>query len=312
MARPQILADRLDWNLLRTFMVIVEERGITRAAERLHLTQPAVSLALKRLEETLEQRLVTRGGGEFEVTEAGAAVYREATKIAGGLALLSASLRDVQQELSGHIHLLMVSRVPSPGFDEVLESFHARYPRVSFDLEVTTSAEIHRALLHRLTGLGICLMSAPVPGLQRQTFSRQSYSFYCGRSHRLFGKNNLPVDVLRDEPVVSFSSEQLNGSLAPIARFRHAHALRGKTIGVSATLDEVQRMVRSGLGIGCLPEHSVKDDVAAGLLFQLPPYEGVAHMESYLCWPEQGELSASESAFLMHAREYLAGARKHD
>lgn len=52
------LNDRLDWNLLRTFLVIVQERSFSRAAIRLHITQPAVSQALKRLEDTLGCTLV--------------------------------------------------------------------------------------------------------------------------------------------------------------------------------------------------------------------------------------------------------------
>ncbi|UJB29613.1 LysR family transcriptional regulator [Chromobacterium sp. Beijing] len=54
------LNDTLDWNLLRTYLVIVEERGISRAAARLHLTQPAISRSLQRLEEHLNMRLISQ------------------------------------------------------------------------------------------------------------------------------------------------------------------------------------------------------------------------------------------------------------
>lgn len=310
MLRPPIFADKLDWNLLRTFMVIVEEGGITRASERLHLTQPAVSLALKRLEEAMGCKLVSRGSGGFAVTSAGDAVYGKATQIYGSLSRLNVALSDAPEGLTGNLRLLLISRVPSPMFDEILEAFHARYPMVTYDLEVSTSAEIHQALLHKAAGLGICLMAAPVPGLLRETFTRQSYAFYCGRTHRLFGQINLPLDVLRDEDIVSFTSDQLDGSLSPITQFRRANAIRGKIVGVSASLDEVQRMVRSGLGIGCLPDHSVKDDLEAGLLFRLPPYEGVVQLESYLCWSESTPLTHAEQAFLTFAREYLAAQLK--
>lgn len=77
------LSNQLDWNLLRTFMVIVQEGSITAAAGRLLLTQPAVSLALKRLEERLGRRLIDRGPGRFEVTDAGEMIYREVVDIYG-------------------------------------------------------------------------------------------------------------------------------------------------------------------------------------------------------------------------------------
>jgi DNA-binding MarR family transcriptional regulator len=81
--RATALVRRLDWNLLRTFVVLVEAQGITRAAERLGLQQPTVSNALRRLEETLGRRLIDRSPGTFELTEAGGcSIARRSTSTA--------------------------------------------------------------------------------------------------------------------------------------------------------------------------------------------------------------------------------------
>src|SRR6266567_4083418 len=109
---PERFGRELDWNLLRTFMVVVQEGSITNAAMRLCLTQPAVSLALKRLEQRLKRRLIERGGGKFELTDTGKTIYREVRDIYGSItrfgALVSAA---PEEEMSGHVRLLMVSRV---------------------------------------------------------------------------------------------------------------------------------------------------------------------------------------------------------
>src|ERR1700753_4314815 len=84
----RFLNDRLDWNLLRTFLVIMQERSVSRAAARLHLTQPAVSQALKRLEDTLGRHLIHRRGPHFEPTRAGEEVYRIAIDIYGHISRL--------------------------------------------------------------------------------------------------------------------------------------------------------------------------------------------------------------------------------
>ncbi|PDT43132.1 LysR family transcriptional regulator, partial [Sinorhizobium fredii] len=68
---------KLDWNLLRTFTVVVEQGGITRAAEFMNLSQPTISSALKRLEDTTEKRLLHRRPGHFALTPAGETLYRE-------------------------------------------------------------------------------------------------------------------------------------------------------------------------------------------------------------------------------------------
>jgi hypothetical protein len=85
----------LDWNLLRTFLVIVEENGITAAANRLRLKQPTVSHALKRLEDRLGKRLAVRSPGAFEVTPAGALLYDAAVEIFSSVARLGVLVRDM-------------------------------------------------------------------------------------------------------------------------------------------------------------------------------------------------------------------------
>lgn len=79
----RLLNDRLDWNLLRTFRVIGQELSISRAAARLHLTQPAVSQALKRLEEQLGRQLIARRGPRFALTEVGEQIFELAARSTG-------------------------------------------------------------------------------------------------------------------------------------------------------------------------------------------------------------------------------------
>src|SRR5690606_23237506 len=116
----------LDWNLIRTFLAIVEENGITAAANRLRLKQPTVSNALRRLEDRLQKRLVRRGAGQFEITPAGMLLYNEAVEIFGSVSRLGVLIRDLDEEISGHVTLALASHVVSPVLDEVLSTFHQR------------------------------------------------------------------------------------------------------------------------------------------------------------------------------------------
>lgn len=75
--RSERLVWELDWNLLRTFVVIAEVKSITRAAEQLKLKQPSVSNALKRLEDRVGRRLVERDATRFELTEVGKLLYEQ-------------------------------------------------------------------------------------------------------------------------------------------------------------------------------------------------------------------------------------------
>ena len=75
------VARSLDWNLLRVFLVIAEERSISRAADVLQRTQPAISTALKRLEQNIGSKLVLRSATSFELTDAGSLLHRECKEV---------------------------------------------------------------------------------------------------------------------------------------------------------------------------------------------------------------------------------------
>lgn len=294
------LGNHLDWNLLRTFMVIVQERSITKAAVRLFLTQPAVSLALKRLEEKFGRTLIDRGPGRFILTAAGEAVYDEAVAIYGTISRLGTQVQEVKEEVNGHVHILMASRIQTAVLDRALRDFHRLHPQVTFRMDVMASADAHIALQQRVGSLAICLLREPIPGLMNEVFIHQTYRLYCGPDSRLFGR--VPIDIadLRQENFVSFTSDQIDGALSPLTLFRAREGFAGRIVGASANLEEVRRMIVYGLGIGPLPEHIAARDVAEGLLWELPPYEGVAPVNIHLVWNPQARMNRAERAFLDH------------
>lgn len=292
------LTQDLDWNLLRTFMVIVQEGGITAAAARLYLTQPAVSLALKRLEERLGRQLIERGGGTFRVTAAGEVLFSEVVEVYGAISRFGALIRDVQDDISGHVRILMTSRIQTALLDDLLRLFHQRHPQVTFRIDIMASADVHVALQQRVGTLGICLLREPIPGLTSEVFIHQTYRLYCGPDHRLFGKTGIDIAELRHENFVSFTSDQIDGALSPLALFRAREGFAGRVVGSSANLEEIRRLIVCGLGIGPLPEHIAAQDVAEGHLWPLPPDEGIAPIDVHIVWNPQGRYNRAERAFL--------------
>ena len=89
------LARELDWNLLRTFIVIAKSKSLTEAAEVLRLKQPTLSSALKRLESRVGKRLIDRSPGKFRLTTAGQVLEREAIEIHGAILRLGTLSIDV-------------------------------------------------------------------------------------------------------------------------------------------------------------------------------------------------------------------------
>lgn len=284
----------LDWNLIRTFLVIVEEKGITAAANSLSLKQPTVSNALRRLEQRLAKRLIVRAPGKFEVTPAGRLLYSEALEIFGSISRLSILIRDMDEDVSGHVTLAMASHVVSPILDEVLSTFHRSYPGATLGIDVLTSQDVVQAVRQRQASIGICLVHEKQPRLHYARLFREYFGFFCGPEHRLFGRTGLSLADLRGETSVSFKTDRLTDALRSVALVRAEAELEDRVVGVSSSLEEVRRMILAGLGIGPLPIHVANRDVEAGLLWRLPPYEAPPAIDIYVVTNPSTRLNRAE------------------
>jgi len=292
------LARKLDWNLLRTFMVIVQQGSITGAANELALTQPSVSNALKRLEERLGKKLIYRSPGRFELTEPGRLLFDECEEIFGTIVRLNVLMRDVREELTGHVNINMASHITSPLLDNTLAEFHARHPKVTFSMQVHKSRHVVRAVLQKEASFGLCLALEKQPRLDYTLLYRQHFGFFCGPGHRLFGQEPLSFSDLQYESLVSFHSDQIEDALRPVALLRIAENMQGAVVGTSSNLEEVRRMILNGLGIGPLPVHVVQRDVRDGLLWRLPPYDDRLTTAVYLVSNPRAHLSRAEAGLL--------------
>ncbi|WP_039018444.1 LysR family transcriptional regulator [Halocynthiibacter namhaensis] len=301
---PEKLIRELDWNLLRTFMFIVQEGSITFAAKRLMLRQPSVSQALKRLETRLNTVLIDRGPSHFRITPAGQVLYQECLDIFGSLARTIQTTQSTNDVVTGKVKLALLSRIESSFFDEILTDFHGENPEVSFDLEVMSSKAVQQAVLEKSASLGVCLVHEKHQMLQYQTLYRSHFGFYCGPTHPLFGLRSLTLDDLAGHTSISFRTDQLRDALRPIALLRAQHRLDDRVIGYTSHLGEAQRMIVAGLGFGPLPVHVAQRLVDAGRLWRLPPFADELAIDVHLVLHKSARLSRAEMAFveMMSAR----------
>jgi len=294
----RFLNDRLDWNLLRTYLVIGQEGSMSRAAARLHITQSAVSQALKRLEEQLDCVLIARSGRHFDLTETGEEVLRIAADIYGDVSRLGTVLESRHDDVVGKVRILTISGIQSVHYDEFLADFHESHPNVELEIEVMGSSDIISSLLQKTATVGVGLSRLPQPRLEQRVLFRERYGYFCGPRHPLFGQENLTLEQLVAERFVSFTSDQLGGNLSPLALFRDQQGFTGKIVASSTSFEEIHRLICAGFGIGCLPVHLVRRDVEQGLLWRLPPEEGVVDLDIRLLWNREQRMTQAETVFL--------------
>lgn len=303
---------QLDWNLLRTFMVVVEQRGISRAADFLGLKQPTISSALKRLEVATDQRLIVRKPNEFRVTRAGQVLYSQCSSIFGAISQLPSLLEVGGEELRGHISIGITSHVISDHFDAALHAFATSHPKVTISFNVAESEEIVARVTQNRTSLGICLMHKIPAGLKAEILYREYFGLFCGHQHPLFDRAEIALADLEGEPSVSFQTETDGGPLEPVARLRARAKIAAGWRGLSSNLHELRRMIVADIGIGALPLHVARRDVDLGRLRQLPPFDDLPLVNIYLVTNPVRRLSDAEAAFLSVCEEALTEADLED
>lgn len=293
----------LNWNLLRMFYVIAKEQSITKAAQRLGLSQPSVSNALQKLETQLECQLVFRDSRHFELTTRGDKIFQECRDIFHSAERINLLGRDAEEEERGRVRYLIVSNLISPMLDEMLRLYHQRHPSVVFQSEVKNSQSIVRSIQQNRATLGFCLLARPLVNLPSIRLFRREFGLFCGQTHPLFGASSVPLEELQREPLISFACATDGPDLEPVSILREGLHLSNRINGLSTNLEEVRRMLVAGLGIGILPLLSAEEDIRRGLLWRLDIANEPIGADVYLVHAPNEKLSPPEKKFVDMAEE---------
>ena len=300
------LARKINWNLLHMFVVVAEMQSISRAATVLGRGQPAVSAALKKLEDRLGCRLASRGPTNFALTPAGEVLYREAREIANGIDRLSLLIADLSGDLTGTVHLAVASHMTSPLLNDAFAEFHRRYPKATFLITVMASPDIMKSMASSLIHFAVTPLYQKPDEFDCFHLFREHCAFYCGPTHRLFGRRDLTLADLRNEPSVSYyRPAAISYTLQTIADAHAELSLAEPAVAVSNHMEEVRRMIIAGVGIGAIPIHIAARDEREGLLWRLPPYKPTMPVDVFMITNPRVRPSRVEQALIDVIKEIV-------
>jgi len=303
--------DSLDWNLLRTFFVIVEARSLTQAARELGIRQPSVTQALKRLEDSLGCTLIVRGSRRFELTRYGEILYRECELMMRSAARIGEKLAGAQADLTGLVKLLLITAVQYAPLDEALARLRRRYPSVNIEIEIVSSPQAVRAVSQRIAPMALCLLAQPIAGLNCRLLMREEFGIYCGPTHPWFGRDDITLEQLRQEPLVAFSVSKKGGVMEPMLALGDGAGLGRRITGSSTDIGAVLRMIVAGVGIGVLPSAAADPDLQAGRLWRFAPAGLTLGADLHLITNPAFVPEPAEARFLEILEECVAEAKAH-
>lgn len=259
---PSNLDDRrfvrnLDWNLVKIFFEIVRNVGVTSAATAISRQQPAVSSALKRLEEYLGKNLCERGPGGFALTDYGARLASVAESMDKLAYSLQSEFDAIDNDLSIQLKIATVGNVVCPRFDHAIRRFAETYPRAELYIHVAPYPQIEDMVLASDADIGVCPDPRMDDNLNYVFLYREHHLVVCGKHHRLAGRKVDDFEVLSEEAFVVPGTDE-----ARIVReFRRQHGWGRKRAGQSLDIGEVKRLLHAGVGIALLPRDMVEKEI---------------------------------------------------
>jgi LysR family transcriptional regulator, transcriptional activator for bauABCD operon len=262
---PQSFSRNVDWNLLKTFHEIAEAGGVSRAGRAMRRKQPALSLALKRLEAQLGVTLCRRGPRGFMLTDEGMLVAETCRSLSTMVRNVPKRLGNLTEEVGGRISIQIISSLVCERFDAAIVRFHDRHPKVEILVDITTWDSVAAALLRDDIDIGVASAQTLRTDLNYGFLFDEVHNVYCGKGHRLYGKRFDSPFALAGEAFV------LTGADEPdiLTAYRTRHCLGLNVAGLSEHLDEAKRLTILGVGICFLPEPFAGPDVETGRLWPL-------------------------------------------
>ena len=295
----------MDISLLRLFRTVAEEGSFSRAAQKLLRTQPAVSLALKRLEADLGVQLIDRSSRTLVLTDAGRLTLDYAKRFDG----LESQLRRALTELRGlNLGKLTIGANESTALYllEHLEAFRRRHSRIDVELRRSLSSRIPDAVLEGAIELGAISYDPKDPRLKIFEFYNDRLTFVVSPKHRLSRRRKVSIRELGEETFIA------HNVVSPY-RARVIEAFRTHQVPLNMavempTIETIRRLVQRNLGVAFLPRMCVEQEIGNGALKQVRVKELTMERKIRLIYPARRKLSQAAGAFLELIGEEGGGA----
>jgi DNA-binding transcriptional LysR family regulator len=250
----------MDINTLQAFLAVADTASFSQAAERLFLTQPAISKRIATLEENLGARLFDRIGRQVVLTEAGKALLPRAERILAELEDSRRAITNLGGEVAGRLTLGTSHHIGLHRLPPILRQFTERYPRVELDIRFMDSEEACRAVEHGELELGIVtLPQHPSPALAVEVVWDDPLAVIAATTHPLVKQKKVTVAQLAEHPAVlpapgTYTREVIEQAFKPY------HLQLRVTLSTNY-LETIKMLVSVGLGWSVLPRTMLNDEL---------------------------------------------------
>lgn len=279
----------IETRLLQQFVAVAEELHFNRAAERLHMAQPPLSQAIRKLESAVGAPLFVRTNRSVALTSAGAAFLVTARSTLRALEEGVAQTRRVAEGIEGHLTLTFINIAPYAPLLRALRGFRHASPGISFTMVEATTQEQVIALEQGRADIGF--MRTPgtsVPHLRLATVSSEPIVVALPAGHRLEAAPTISLELLKDDAFVASPRTLGKGFHDQLLSLCHAAGFVPDIVQHGRQMQTLIALVAAGFGVALLPA-SLATNARTDVVFrplQVDASDALSRLDLFMAWNE--------------------------
>jgi LysR family transcriptional regulator, low CO2-responsive transcriptional regulator len=258
----------MDVRSLRYFLSVVRTGNVGQAAGENFVTQPAVSLQLRKLEAAVGQRLFVRRGRKMAPTAAGLALAVRAEEIVGAMDALTAELRGLSQLEHGHLRMGNTDAASVYVLPEVYRAFHRAYPGVRIEITIGDTRHLLDALASARIELATVTLPVEGTGLVVRPIYREDLVAVAHPGHALAATRRIRLHELAEEGIIAYPSGSTTRRMIDAVFESHRVSVRAR-MEISSP-EAMKRLAQAGLGVTILPRPVVAAEIRRKALKVIP------------------------------------------
>jgi len=298
----------MDLATLRVFLAVAGERSFSKAAARLHRTQPAMSQAVRRLEDDLGELLFDRSAKDGRLTEAGRVLLDYAERLLRLSEEAEGAVRELRDLRRGLV-TVGANEAATHTLLAVVARFRHSHPHIQVDVRRIPSRQFGAEVLQRSLDFGVLTFSPKMPGLGAVTIGDDELVMLVHPGHALAKRRRISAEEFGRQPVIAHN-ESSPARERVLRLFERRHAQLDIRLALPS-LDAIKRAVEMKLGVALLPRRCALAEIAMGQLAAVPVTELRLPRHLRLVYRHGVALSHAAAAFLDEARHYSASLHGH-
>ncbi len=253
------LADRR----MQVFYTVAKLLSFTKAAETLHMTQPAVTFQIRQLEEHFNTRLFDRTHNRVSLTETGRAAYKYAEQIFELYAEMESSVKEVTGDLSGVLTIGASTTIAEYVLPTILGGFSSKYPEINLRLNVSNTEGIVSMVENSMIDLGVVEGPVMNKNLQVELYKVDELVLICSLDHKLAQNSSISLSDVIEFPFIS--REEGSGTREIILGFLEKAGLDKNNLNITMELgspESIKRAVEARMGLSVMSRAAIEKEIA--------------------------------------------------